>query len=65
MTFEIGDIALYRGIGQVPRLCRIIGKGEEIGAVVYDNDLGKWGYAEQYEPATEEQIAAFEKAEAA
>ncbi len=54
-TFKIGDRALYAGAWGLhpPRQCRITGIGENKGRLVYDNNLGHWGYAEQYTPVTE------------
>lgn len=47
----IGQKVLYRGaLGtNIPRLCTITGKGEKNDRTVYDNSLGHWGYAYQYE----------------
>lgn len=52
--FTIGQKVLYRGAWGTnnPRLCTITGKGEKNDRTVYDNDLGHWGYAYQYEPVT-------------
>ncbi len=51
LKLNVGDKALYRGAFGVtfPVPCEIIGIGEKNGRVVYDNDLGRWGYADQYD----------------
>ena len=50
--FEIGDRVLYRGSwGQYkPQPCIVTGVGEKNGRTIYDNDLNRWGYTDQYEP---------------
>lgn len=52
--FTIGQKVLYHGAWgtNLPRPCTITGQGIEAGRVVYDNSLGKWGYAYQYQPLT-------------
>lgn len=58
-NFTIGQKVLYRGAWGTysPRLCTITGKGEKNDCTVYENDLGQWGYAYQYEPVRETQRA--------
>lgn len=53
--FTIGQRVLYRGAWGTakPKMCTITGRGVETGRVVYDNDLGHWGYAYQYEAVRE------------
>lgn len=57
--FTIGQKVLYRGAWgtNLPRVCTITGRGVEAGRVVYDNSLGHWGYAYQYEPVRETERA--------
>lgn len=50
MTFKIGDAVFYQGTWgrEAPRACTITGIGEKNNETVYDNNLGRWGYADQY-----------------
>lgn len=48
--FTIGDKVWYKGAwgGDTSRPAIITGTGVHKGRVVYDNDLGHWGYESQY-----------------
>lgn len=52
--FKIGERVMYRGdFGNAPAVqCLITGIGTKNGETVYDNDLGRWGYADQYRKPT-------------
>lgn len=48
--FEIGDPVYYSGawVTEPPIATTITGRGVKNGQIVYDNDLGHWGYQAQY-----------------
>lgn len=54
-TFKIGQRVYYRGgWGQdAQRLTTITSEGTKNDQTVYGNDLGHWGYADQYTAAPE------------
>jgi hypothetical protein len=49
--FNIGDDVVYSTRTGTCHLCKITGRDTDINGVVYDNDLGWWGYESQYRPA--------------
>lgn len=50
--FQIGDSVFYLGAWgtESAQPCTITAIGEKNGTLVYDNSLGHWGYAYQYQP---------------
>ena len=48
---RIGERVIYKGGWgmDAPVVCKCTGAGMKNGRPVYDNDLGHWGYADQYE----------------
>ena len=59
--FKVGDVVLYHGTwgSEAPRKCVITDAGDtKNGRPVYGNDLGHWGYENQYgaaEPGPEDE----------